>query len=80
MEEKKVIHEGLITETFPNGMFRVLLDNEDLIIGYISGNIRRKSIQILRGDKVRIEVSNYNSTRGRIISRLPTKKNKNYKD
>nr|YP_010596218.1 translational initiation factor 1 [Tanaecium pyramidatum]WAJ60435.1 translational initiation factor 1 [Tanaecium pyramidatum] len=70
MTEQKWIHEGLITESLPNGMFRVRLDNEDLVLGYISGKIRRRSIRILPGDKVKIEISRYDSTRGRIISRL----------
>uniref|UniRef100_A0AB39AB61 Translational initiation factor 1 n=1 Tax=Mertensia simplicissima TaxID=3231102 RepID=A0AB39AB61_9BORA len=58
MKEQKWIHEGLITESLPNGMFRVCLDNEDLILGYVSGKIRHR---------VKIEVSRYDSTRGHII-------------
>nr|YP_009413637.1 translation initiation factor 1 [Monotropsis odorata]ASN79018.1 translation initiation factor 1 [Monotropsis odorata] len=70
--DKKKIYEGLITESLPNGMFRVRLDNEDIILGYISGRIRRDFIQIIRGDRVKIEVSGYDCSRGRIIYRLPT--------
>nr|YP_010565516.1 translation initiation factor 1 [Yoania japonica]UZA66603.1 translation initiation factor 1 [Yoania japonica]UZA66628.1 translation initiation factor 1 [Yoania japonica] len=73
MKEQKVIHEGLITESFPNGMFQVRLDNEDLIIGYISGRIQHSFIRILIGDKVKVEISCYNLTRGRIIYRLKKK-------
>jgi translation initiation factor IF-1 len=73
MKEQKWIHEGLITESRPNGMFRVHLDNEDLILGYISGRIRRSLIRILLGDRVKIEISRYDSTRGRIIYRLRNK-------
>ncbi|XP_061942846.1 uncharacterized protein LOC133667599 [Apis cerana] len=76
MKEQKWIHEGLITESLPNGMFRVRLDNEDLILGYVSGKIRRSFIRILPGDKVKIEVSRYDSTRGRIIYRLRNKDSK----
>nr|UDZ59583.1 translation initiation factor 1 [Echinodorus berteroi] len=72
-KEQKIIHEGLITESFPNGMFRVRLDNGDFILGYISGKIRRSFIRILLGDRVKIEVSRYDSTRGRIIYRLRNK-------
>nr|YP_009566428.1 translational initiation factor 1 [Neottia cordata]QBB10018.1 translational initiation factor 1 [Neottia cordata] len=72
-KEQKLIHEGLITESLPNGMFRVRLDNEDLILGYISGRIRRSFIRILPGDRVKIEMSRYDSTRGRIIYRLRKK-------
>nr|YP_009558149.1 translation initiation factor 1 [Lonicera nervosa]YP_010414228.1 translational initiation factor 1 [Lonicera gynochlamydea]YP_010703371.1 translational initiation factor 1 [Lonicera szechuanica]UWK23675.1 translational initiation factor 1 [Lonicera rupicola var. syringantha]AZZ06117.1 translation initiation factor 1 [Lonicera nervosa]URS64410.1 translational initiation factor 1 [Lonicera gynochlamydea]WCO11825.1 translational initiation factor 1 [Lonicera szechuanica] len=75
-KEPKCIHEGLITESLPNGMFRVHLDNGDLIIGYISGKIRRSFIRILPGDRVQVEVSRYDSTRGRIIYRLRNKDSK----
>nr|UDZ59589.1 translation initiation factor 1 [Sagittaria montevidensis] len=70
-KEQKFIYEGLITESLSNGMFRVRLDNEDLILGYISGRIRRNFIRILPGDRVKIEVSPYDLTKGRIIYRLP---------
>nr|YP_010565541.1 translation initiation factor 1 [Yoania prainii]UZA66653.1 translation initiation factor 1 [Yoania prainii] len=73
MKEQKVIREGLIIESFPNGMFQVRLDNENLIIGYISGRIQHSFIRILIGDKVKVEISCYNSTRGRIIYRLKKK-------
>nr|YP_010267453.1 initiation factor 1 [Nymphaea atrans]UIF94053.1 initiation factor 1 [Nymphaea atrans] len=78
MKEQKLIHEGLITESLPNGMFWVRLDNEDLVLGYVSGRIRRSFIRILPGDRVKIdsvkiEVSRYDSTRGRIIYRLRNK-------
>nr|WCQ78584.1 translational initiation factor 1 [Galeola lindleyana] len=76
MKEKKLTHEGLITESLPNGMFRVRLDNKDLIIGYISGKIRRNLIRILPGDRVKIEMSRYDSTKGRIIYRLQKKDSK----
>nr|YP_010381259.1 translation initiation factor 1 [Artabotrys pilosus]UDH59857.1 translation initiation factor 1 [Artabotrys pilosus] len=80
-KEKKKIYEGLITESLRNGMFRVCLDNEDedMIIGYISGKIRRSFIRILPGDRVLVEVGPYDSTRGRITYRLP-KKDKDKKD
>nr|YP_010884018.1 translational initiation factor 1 [Helleborus torquatus]WIW41367.1 translational initiation factor 1 [Helleborus atrorubens]WIW41689.1 translational initiation factor 1 [Helleborus torquatus] len=73
MKEQKWIREGLIAESLPNGMFRVRLDNEDLILGYVSGRIRRSFIRILPGDRVKIEVSRYDSTKGRIIYRLRNK-------
>nr|WBU94938.1 translation initiation factor 1 [Cryptolepis buchananii] len=81
MTELKCIHEGLITESLPNGMFRVRLDNEGLILGYISGKIRRSFIRILPGDRVQVEVSRYDSTKGRIIYRLrKDSKDKDSKD
>nr|QXO04666.1 initiation factor 1 [Hetaeria oblongifolia]QXO04756.1 initiation factor 1 [Hetaeria youngsayei] len=72
-KEQKFIHEGLITESLPNGMFRVRLDNQDLILGYISGKIRRSFIRILLGDRVKVEMSRYDSTKGRIIYRFRKK-------
>nr|UFR81954.1 translation initiation factor 1 [Morina chlorantha] len=77
-KENKCIHEGLITESLSNGMFRVRLDNEneDLILGYISGKIRRGFIRILQGDRVKVEVSRYDSTKGRIIYRLDNQDSK----
>ncbi|KAJ8422753.1 hypothetical protein Cgig2_012954 [Carnegiea gigantea] len=71
MKQQKVIYEGLVTQLFPNGMFYVCLDNADVILGYISRKIRRSSIRILFGDRVKIEVSRYYSTKGHIIYRLP---------
>nr|UDF85199.1 translation initiation factor 1 [Pittosporum anomalum]UDF85454.1 translation initiation factor 1 [Pittosporum crassicaule]UDF85963.1 translation initiation factor 1 [Pittosporum ralphii]UDF86048.1 translation initiation factor 1 [Pittosporum rigidum]UDF86303.1 translation initiation factor 1 [Pittosporum umbellatum] len=76
MKEKKWIREGLITEPLPNGMFRIRLDNEDMILGYVSGKILSSFIRILPGDRVKIEVSRYDSTRGRIIYRLRNKNSK----
>ncbi|KAL0001217.1 hypothetical protein SO802_014998 [Lithocarpus litseifolius] len=69
-EEQKWTHEGSITESLPNGMFRVRLDNQDLILGYISGSIRKNFIRILPGDRVKVEVSRYDSTKGRITYRI----------
>ncbi|KAK4795386.1 hypothetical protein SAY86_013380 [Trapa natans] len=73
MKERKWTHEGVIVESLPNGMFPVRLDNEDVILGYISGKIRKNFIRKLPGDKVRVEVSRYDSSRGRIIYRLRDK-------
>uniref|UniRef100_A0ACD5W5X9 Uncharacterized protein n=1 Tax=Avena sativa TaxID=4498 RepID=A0ACD5W5X9_AVESA len=51
-------------------MFRVQLENDTIILGYISGKIRSSSIRILMGDRVKIEVSRYDSSKGHIIYRL----------
>nr|BCT72538.1 translation initiation factor 1 [Enkianthus campanulatus]BDD17206.1 translation initiation factor 1 [Enkianthus nudipes]BDG00448.1 translation initiation factor 1 [Enkianthus cernuus f. rubens]BDG00452.1 translation initiation factor 1 [Enkianthus sp. P2261]BCT72559.1 translation initiation factor 1 [Enkianthus campanulatus] len=76
-KEKKFLYEGVITESLRNGMFRVRLDNDDnVILGYISGQIRRKFIRILPGDRVQIEVSPYDLSKGRIIYRLTNKDSK----
>ncbi|XP_027355295.1 uncharacterized protein LOC113865120 [Abrus precatorius] len=71
-DEQKWVHEGLIIESLPNGMFRVRLDNQDMILGYISGKIRKNYVRILPGDRVRVEVSRYDSSKGRIVYRLRT--------
>ncbi|KAI3792961.1 hypothetical protein L1987_35573 [Smallanthus sonchifolius] len=71
--EQKWVAKGLITESLPNGMFWVRLENGDVVLGYISGKIRRNSIRMLPGDKVKIEVSRYDSTRGRIVYRIGNK-------
>ncbi|CAL0328888.1 unnamed protein product [Lupinus luteus] len=68
--EQKWVHEGLITESLPNGMFRVRLDNHDLILGYVSGKIRKNFVRILPGDRVKVEVSRYDSSKGRIVYRI----------
>ncbi|KAK9747842.1 hypothetical protein RND81_02G018300 [Saponaria officinalis] len=68
-KEQKWVHEGTISESLPNGMFWVNCDNGDVILGYVSGKMRRGSIRILPGDRVKVEVSRYDSTRGRIIYR-----------
>nr|YP_009121267.1 translational initiation factor 1 [Epipogium aphyllum]AII40876.1 translational initiation factor 1 [Epipogium aphyllum]AIS35838.1 translational initiation factor 1 [Epipogium aphyllum] len=76
MKEKKIINKGLIIESLRNGIFKVLLVNKDIILCYISGNIRKNFIRILPGDIVKIETSYYDSKKGRIIYRF-NKNNKN---
>ena len=61
--------EGTVTETLPNTMFRVELENGHVIIAHISGRMRKHYIRILTGDKVRIEMTPYDLTKGRITYR-----------
>jgi translation initiation factor IF-1 len=61
---------GLVTEALPNAMFRVELENGSVIICHISGKMRMHSIRILPGDKVTVELTPYDLTKGRIIRRL----------
>jgi translation initiation factor IF-1 len=61
--------EGVVTEALPNAMFRVKLDNNHVILGHISGKMRMNYIRILPGDKVLLELSPYDLTKGRIIYR-----------
>lgn len=64
--------EGIVTESLPNAMFRVQLDNGFTILGHISGKIRRNYIKILVGDRVVVELTPYDLTKGRIIYRQRT--------
>lgn len=61
--------DGTITEALSNGMFRVKLENEHEIVAHISGKMRMNYIRILPGDRVTVEMSPYDLTRGRIIYR-----------
>lgn len=62
--------EGVVTQCLSNGMFRVRLENGFLVLAHVSGKIRRNYIRILLGDRVAIELSPYDLTRGRITYRL----------
>ncbi len=61
--------DGVVEEVLPNAMFRVRLDQGPLILGHISGKMRQNKIQILEGDRVRVEMSPYDLTKGRIVYR-----------
>jgi translation initiation factor IF-1 len=61
--------EGTVTETLPNASFKVMLENNNEILAQISGKMRMNYIRILPGDKVLIELSPYDLTRGRIVYR-----------
>lgn len=62
--------EGTIEEALPNAMFRVVLENGHKVLAHISGKMRKHFIKILPGDKVKVELSPYDLTRGRITYRL----------
>jgi len=61
--------EGTVTEPLPNAMFRVELENGHKVLAHISGKMRMHFIRILPGDKVTVELSPYDLTRGRIVYR-----------
>ena len=61
--------EGTVVETLPNASFHVALENKHVILAHISGKMRMNYIRILPGDKVLIELSPYDLTRGRIVYR-----------
>jgi len=68
-KEEKIELEGEVTESLRNGMFRIDLDNGHQTTGYIAGRMRRYRIRILPGDRVKIELSAYDLSRGRIVYR-----------
>jgi len=69
-KEEAVQVEGTVVESLPNAMFRVELQNQHLVLAHVSGKMRMNFIRILQGDKVMLELSPYDLTRGRIIYRV----------
>lgn len=68
-KEEAIRVEGEIVETLPNAMFRVKLDNDHKVLAHVAGKMRMHFIKILPGDKVRLELSPYDLTKGRIVYR-----------
>ena len=68
-KEEAIQVEGEVVENLPNAMFRVKLDNGHLVLAHVSGKMRMHFIRILPGDKVTIELSPYDLSRGRIVYR-----------
>jgi translation initiation factor IF-1 len=68
-KEEAIQVEGKVLETLPNAMFRVELENGHKVLAHISGKMRMHFIKILPGDRVTVELSPYDLTRGRIIFR-----------
>ena len=70
VKNKDVIEfEGVIAEALPNALFRVKIETGQVILAHVSGKIRKNFIRILPGDKVKVELSPYDLTRGRITYR-----------
>jgi translation initiation factor IF-1 len=69
-KEEKVEVEGTVIEALPNTMFTVKLENGHKVMGYLSGKMRRYYIRILLGDRVKVEMSPYDLTKGRITYRF----------
>ncbi|AHI31876.1 MULTISPECIES: translation initiation factor IF-1 [Marinobacter] len=61
--------EGVIVDTLPNTMFRVELENGHIVTAHISGKMRKNYIRILTGDKVKVELTPYDLSKGRIVYR-----------
>ena len=71
VKDKDVIEmEGEVMEALPNAVFRVKLETGQEVLSHVSGKIRKNFIRILRGDRVKVELSPYDLSRGRIIYRL----------
>ncbi len=68
-KEEGISVEGTVVESLPNAMFRVELENQHVVLAHVSGKMRMHFIRILPGDKVTVELSPYDLTRGRITYR-----------
>lgn len=68
-KEDSIQMEGKVTETLPNTLFRVELENGHVVTAHISGRMRKHYIRILTGDKVTVELTPYDLTKGRIVYR-----------
>jgi translation initiation factor IF-1 len=69
-KEENIEVEGTVIETLPNAMFKVKLENGQVVLAYVSGKMRMHFIKILPGDKVTVELSPYDLTKGRIMYRF----------
>ena len=69
-KEELIETEGKILEALPNAMFRVGLENGHVVLAHVSGKMRMNFIRIIPGDKVKLELSPYDLTRGRITFRV----------
>jgi translation initiation factor IF-1 len=68
-KEEAIEVVGTVVETLPNAMFRVELENKHTVLAHISGKMRKNFIRILPGDKILVELSPYDLSRGRIVYR-----------
>lgn len=69
-KEDMIVAEGLVLEALPNALFRVLLDSKHEVLCHISGRMRLHMIKILPGDRVKVEMTPYDLTKGRITRRI----------
>jgi translation initiation factor IF-1 len=69
-KEDMIEFSGMVTELLPNAMFRVKLDNEHVILAHTSGKMRKNRIRVLAGDRVNVEMTPYDLTKGRITFRF----------
>ncbi|QPC42537.1 translation initiation factor IF-1 [Kaustia mangrovi] len=69
-KEELLEFEGTVTELLPNAMFRVTLDNDHVVIAHTAGKMRKNRIRVLAGDRVLVEMTPYDLTKGRITYRF----------
>jgi len=69
-KEQAIEVEGTVKEALPNATFKVVLDNGQTVIAHVSGRMRVNFIRIVPGDRVKVELSPYDPTRGRIVYRI----------
>ena len=69
-KEDVIVLEGEVVELLPNATFKVALENKLIINAYTSGKMRQHKIQVLLGDRVQVEISPYDLTKGRVSRRL----------
>jgi len=70
MKKEKIYKEGVVLENLPNTLFKVALDDGREILAHLSGKMRLNYIKVLPGDRVRMEMTPYDDTKGRIVHRL----------
>ncbi|MCY3941558.1 MAG: translation initiation factor IF-1 [Gammaproteobacteria bacterium] len=68
-KQEPIQFQGVVTETLPNTTFRVTLDNGHMVMAHISGKMRKHYIRILTGDRVTVELTPYDLSKGRIVYR-----------
>ena len=68
-KQESIQFQGIVTETLPNTTFRVTLDNGHVVMAHISGKMRKHYIRILTGDRVTVELTPYDLSKGRIVYR-----------
>ena len=68
-KQEPIQFQGIVTETLPNTTFRVTLDNGHAVMAHISGKMRKHYIRILTGDRVTVELTPYDLSKGRIVYR-----------
>lgn len=79
-KEEQLEMEGVVVDALPNTMFRVQLENGHIVLAHISGKMRKNYIRILKGDKVTVEMTPYDLTKGRITFRHKENGGNNHKN